>query len=173
MKFSDALACTTLPSPLGPLLLAASEHGLAGLWFDDQQHHPGTPQTARWRSQPDHPILHQAAGQLNAYFGGDTGALRLPLDLSAGTAFQQAVWRALLTIPAGATASYSEIAQACGCPRAVRAVGAAIGRNPVGIVVPCHRVLGAGGQLTGYAGGLPRKSALLALEGVRINGSLR
>ena len=78
-----------------------------------------------------------------------------------------------IPIPAGATASYSEIAQACGCTRAVRAVGAAIGRNPVGIVVPCHRVLGAGGQLTGYAGGLPRKSALLALEGVRINGSPR
>jgi methylated-DNA-[protein]-cysteine S-methyltransferase len=79
------------------------------------------------------------------------------------------VWRALLTIPSGHTASYGQIAQACGRASAVRAVGAAIGRNPVGIVVPCHRVLGAGGALTGYAGGLPRKSALLRLEGVRIN----
>lgn len=173
MKLSDSLVCATTHSPLGPLLLAASDHGLAGLWFVDQQHHPDAQLVKRWRSQPSHTVIQQAELQLKAYFGGDSRALRVPLDLTAGTAFQQAVWRALLTIPAGETASYGQIAQACGRPRAVRAVGAAIGRNPVGIVVPCHRVLGAGGQLTGYAGGLPRKSALLALEGACINASPR
>ena len=92
-------------------------------------------------------------------------AFDLPLDLSGGTPFQQAVWRALLAIPSGATTSYGALARALGSPTAVRAVGAAVGRNPISIVVPCHRVLGAGGALTGYAGGLARKQALLRLEG--------
>ena len=169
MKMPHALVCTTVASPLGPLLLAASEQGLAGLWFDDQRHHPGAHSVNRWTIDPDHPVLRRAARQLHAYFSGKLGPFDLPLDLSTGTAFQQAVWRALLTIPSGHTASYGQIAQACGRASAVRAVGTAIGRNPVGIVVPCHRVLGAGGALTGYAGGLPRKSALLSLESVHIN----
>ena len=164
MKLPHTLVCTTVASPLGPLLLAASEQGLAGLWFDDQQHHPGAQAVARWKVNPQHPVLLQAAQQIRAYFNGACNAFALPLDLSAGTAFQQAVWRALLTIPAGQTTRYGQIAQVCGRASAVRAVGAAIGRNPIGIVVPCHRVLGAGGALTGYAGGLPRKRALLSLE---------
>ncbi|WP_291011782.1 methylated-DNA--[protein]-cysteine S-methyltransferase [Hydrogenophaga sp.] len=169
MKLPHTLACTTVASPLGPLLLAGSEQGLAGLWFDDQQHQPDAQIVANWTIDADHPLLRRAALQLSAYFNGEANTFDLPLDLSAGTAFQQAVWRALLTIPYGQTASYGQIAQACGRASAVRAVGAAIGRNPVGIVVPCHRVLGADGQLNGYAGGLPRKSALLTLEGGRIN----
>ena len=169
MKLPHTLVCTTVASPLGPLLLAASEQGLAGLWFEDQQHRPDAQTVAGWSIDPGHPVLRRAAQQLSAYFSGETKPFDLPLDLSAGTAFQQAVWRALLAIPSGQTASYGQIAQHCGRASAVRAVGAAIGRNPVGIVVPCHRVLGAGGALTGYAGGLPRKSALLTLEGAGIN----
>ena len=164
MKLPHTLVCTTVASPLGPLLLAASEQGLAGLWFDDQQHHPEVQIVANWAIDPSHPLLRRATHQLSGYFSGEANPFDLPLDLSAGTAFQQAVWRALLTIPYGQTDSYGQIAQACGRASAVRAVGAAIGRNPVGIVVPCHRVLGADGQLTGYAGGLPRKRALLSLE---------
>jgi methylated-DNA-[protein]-cysteine S-methyltransferase len=90
----------------------------------------------------------------------------MPLDLSTGTAFQQAVWQALLTIPLGSTQSYGDLARRLDNPKAVRAVGAAVGRNPVSIILPCHRILGAGGQLTGYAGGLWRKQALLKLEGL-------
>jgi methylated-DNA-[protein]-cysteine S-methyltransferase len=108
----------------------------------------------------------QAAGQaLAAYFDGAAEPLQgLPLDLH-GTPFQQAVWRALATLPRGSTSTYAQIAAAAGSPAAVRAAGAAIGRNPVSILVPCHRVLGRGGALTGYAGGLPRKQALLRGEG--------
>ena len=109
--------------------------------------------------------LRAAARQLAQYLAGTRQAFDLPLDLSGGTPFQQAVWRALLAIPSGATTSYGALARALGSPTAVRAVGAAVGRNPISIVVPCHRVLGAGGALTGYAGGLARKQALLRLEG--------
>jgi len=160
-----------IASPLGPLLLAASDHGLAGVWFDNQQHRPLDATVAAWRENPQHPLLQQAAQQLGAYFQSAADATQhfdLLLDLSAGTAFQQAVWRALLEIAAGDTRSYAQVAQAVGRPAAVRAVGAAIGRNPLTIVVPCHRVVGSGGALTGYSGGLERKTALLAREGVLI-----
>jgi methylated-DNA-[protein]-cysteine S-methyltransferase len=156
-------ACTaqaTLPTPLGPMLIARTAAGLAGLWFDGQQHHPG-PLDAPVR--PDDPLLSRAAGLLQCYFAGAPVVFDLPLDLH-GTSFQQSVWRALLQIPAGATSSYGAIARALGAPQAVRAVGAAVGRNPLSVIVPCHRVLGQDGSLTGYAGGLPRKQALLALE---------
>jgi methylated-DNA-[protein]-cysteine S-methyltransferase len=118
-----------------------------------------------WPNAPDHPVLQQARQQLAEYFAGQRRHFELPLDLSGGTAFQQAVWQALLAVAPGGTVSYGEISQRIGKPGAVRAVGAAIGRNPVSIVVPCHRVLGADGSLTGYAGGLARKTALLRLEG--------
>ena len=170
MKHLTTLQRHTIASPLGLLLLAASEHGLAGIWFDDQQHRPPDATVAAWRENPQHPLLQQAAQQLGAYFQspGATQPFDLPLDLSAGTAFQQAVWRALLDIPTGETRSYGQVAQAVGKPSAVRAVGAAIGRNPLGIIVPCHRVVGSNGALTGYAGGLHRKTALLAREGASI-----
>ena len=152
-----------LATPMGEMTAAATAEGLAGLWFDGQAHHPGplaVPVDAR------HPQLQRAAGALAAYFAGAAEPLDgLPLDLH-GTPFQQAVWRALIALPRGATRTYAQIASAAGSPTAVRAAGAAIGRNPVSILVPCHRVLGKGGALTGYAGGLPRKQALLRGEGI-------
>jgi methylated-DNA-[protein]-cysteine S-methyltransferase len=157
----QALAQCRLATPLGPMTAAATAQGLAGLWFDEQKHHPG-PLDAP--VQPQQRWLLAARHALERWFDGhdlDPGAL--PLDLH-GTAFQQAVWSALLHIPRGRTCSYGALAQGLGRPAAVRAAAAAVGRNPVSVLVPCHRVLGADGSLTGYAGGLERKQALLALE---------
>ncbi|MBI5257315.1 MAG: methylated-DNA--[protein]-cysteine S-methyltransferase [Burkholderiales bacterium] len=156
------VAQARLHTPLGPMTAAATEQGLAGLWFDGQAHHPG-PLAAP--EDPGHRWLAAAAEAVADYFAGRHGAAALPLDLQ-GTPFQQAVWQCLQAIPAGQTRSYATIAARAGRPQAVRAVGAAVGRNPVSVLVPCHRVLGSDGALTGYAGGLPRKRALLALEGV-------
>lgn len=149
-----------IATPLGAMTLAATPSGLAGAWFDGQAHHPGALSAP---VDPSHPLLRAAAEQLSAYFAGRLGRFTLPLD-AAGTPFQHAVWRALGDIPAGATTGYGDIARALGRPQAARAVGAAVGRNPLSIVVPCHRVLGRDGRLTGYAGGLERKQALLTLE---------
>ena len=157
-------ACTaqcTIASPLGPVLLARTAKGLAGAWFEGQKHHPGVLDAP---VRVDDPLLRQAALQLQRYFAGTTTAFDLPLDLR-GTPFQQSVWRALLAIPAGSTQTYGGIAQHVASAKAVRAVGGAIGRNPVSVIVPCHRVVGADGSLTGYAGGVDRKLALLELEG--------
>lgn len=149
-------------SPIGLLLLAAHPQALCGVWFQDQT---GIPDWAlRAPAQPQHPLLQEAVRQLTAYFQGQRHAFTLPLDMSFGTPFQQAVWQALHAIPYGSTCSYQSVAQAIGRPAAVRAVGGAIGRNPLGIVLPCHRVLGRHGALTGYTGGLERKAQLLALE---------
>jgi methylated-DNA-[protein]-cysteine S-methyltransferase len=163
MRFDPSLVAARHDSPLGPMLLAASPVGLAGLWFDGQRHHP---EAGRWRHDPSHPTLRLAITQLDEYFAGRRTAFDLPLDLSHGTPFQQSVWQSLLAIPCGGRTSYGVLSQRIGRPMAVRAVGAAVGRNPVSIVVPCHRVLGADGSLTGYAGGLDRKTALLRLEGL-------
>jgi methylated-DNA-[protein]-cysteine S-methyltransferase len=116
-------------------------------------------------------VLQEVIRQLTEYFSGQRSNFDVLLDLAYGTAFQQSVWQVLLKIPQGGTASYGEVSQRIGKPAAVRAVGAAVGRNPVSIIVPCHRVMGAGGALTGYAGGLERKSALLKLEGVALEGA--
>lgn len=152
-----------IPTPLGTMTAAASAEGLAGLWFDDQAHHPG-PLAVLVDDQ--HPHLQAAARALAAYFDGAANPLDgLALDMH-GTPFQRAVWRALIALPRGATSTYGRIAAVAGSPAAVRAAGAAIGRNPVSVLVPCHRVLGQGGGLTGYAGGLHRKTALLQAEGV-------
>lgn len=147
-------------TPLGAVRLARTADGLAGLWFEGQKHHPGP---LRAPLRPDDPLLREAAEQLRRYFAGESGSFELPLDLH-GTPFQRSVWTALLRIPAGRTCSYGELARAIGKPRAVRAVGAAVGRNPASLVVPCHRVLGQDGSLTGYAGGVQRKQSLLRLE---------
>jgi len=175
MKFDPAIVQTRVPSPLGDIILAATASGLAGLWFAEGQRYlpkalapalaDPAQRTPPWPDAPDHPLLKQASAQLAEYFAGRRRQFELPLDLSGGTAFQQSVWRALLAIAPGSTVSYSHISACIGKPGAVRAVGAAIGRNPVSLVVPCHRVLGASGALTGYAGGLDRKAALLRLEG--------
>ena len=161
-------AQTTIASPLGPLLLARTARGLAGVWFEGQQHHPG-PLAAPQR--PDDELLCRAADQLHAYFAGERTPFDMPFDVPLdlhGTPFQRAVWQALLAIPHGATRSYGEIAKALDAPSAVRAVGSAVGRNPVSVIVPCHRVVGSGGALTGYAGGVDRKRALLELERTRV-----
>jgi methylated-DNA-[protein]-cysteine S-methyltransferase len=162
MRYPEHLATITLSTLIGKVVLAANDHALLGLWFDGQRHQPDA---SRWRSAPEHPVLTLAAAQVNDYLEGRRQHFDLPISLSAGSAFEQAVWRGLQDIPRGSTCSYSALAAAIQRPKAARAVGAAVGRNPLGIIVPCHRVLGAAGALTGYAGGLPRKVALLQLEG--------
>lgn len=160
------VAQTRIDTPLGPLTAAATAQGLAGLWFDDQAHHPG-PIDAPVDDR--HPDLQRARQAVAAYFDrratDDPRSRRLRLDLH-GTPFQRTVWDALCRIPTGRTTTYATLARDAGAPKAARAVGAAVGRNPVSILVPCHRVLGADGSLTGYAGGLDRKRALLHHEGV-------
>lgn len=160
MRHPRLQAQARLDTPLGPVTLAASASGLAGLWFDAQRHHPGALDLP---VDPAHPLIAQAAAELSAYFRSEAGGFTVPLD-AEGTPFQHAVWEQLRTIAAGTTTSYGEVARRVGRPSAVRAVGAAVGRNPLSIVVPCHRVVGGSGALTGYAGGLERKQALLALE---------
>jgi methylated-DNA-[protein]-cysteine S-methyltransferase len=162
MNYGPSITSCHFDSPLGPMLLAATERGLAGAWFVGQRHWPMA--TAGWPSAPQHPLLQQAAAQLQGYFAGDRQTFDLPMDFASGTPFQQAVWHALLRIAPGQTSSYGALSRSILRPAAVRAVGAAVGRNPISIVVPCHRVLGASGALTGYAGGLERKAALLQLE---------
>jgi methylated-DNA-[protein]-cysteine S-methyltransferase len=170
MNSPDHRVQKIVPSPLGELRLVASAQGLAGLWFvQRQRHEPPAGRLAAWPRVASHPVLDTAAQQLDEYFASRRQRFELPFDLGQGTAFQRAVWQALLAIPCGATLSYGALAVGLGKPRAVRAVGAAVGRNPLGIVVPCHRVLGASGALTGYAGGLDRKQALLQLEGALID----
>lgn len=159
---ATALSQCTWTSPIGPLLLVADAQALRGVWFTDQRgiapQHLAAPTDAR------HPVLQATVQQLQAYFAGQRLAFDLPLAPEGGTPFQQAVWQALAAIPYGSTLSYRTLAERIGRPRAVRAVGGAVGRNPLGIVLPCHRVLGQNGQLTGYTGGLARKQALLHLE---------
>jgi len=149
-------------SPLGHMRLAARGNALAGIWFEGQRHQPDP---SAWPVDDRHPVLLQAVKELTDYFAGKRKRFDLPLDLDQGTPFQQAVWQTLRQIPLGASMSYGDLAQSIGRPSAVRAVGAAVGRNPLCIVVPCHRVLGKNGALTGYAAGLERKVALLRLEG--------
>lgn len=161
------LVQTVCPTPLGPVRLAASAQGLAGLWFEGQKHRPVELDGA-WPQAPAHALLREASAQVQAYFERRLQRFELPLDLGAGTAFQQAVWQQLLGIAHGQRCSYGELGRRLGQARAVRAIGAAVGRNPLSIIVPCHRVLGRDGSLTGYAGGLERKRALLALEGLSV-----
>ncbi len=164
MKLPTSLVRCDITTPLGPMRLAATERALVGAWFHDQRHAPDPALMARWTPGSDHPVLRDAAAQFADYFAARRPVFDLPLDLSFGTPFQAAVWQALRAIATGRTLSYGELARRLGAPNAVRAVGAAVGRNPLSVVVPCHRVLGARGELTGYAGGLPRKQALLQLE---------
>ena len=152
---------TEYQSPIGKLLLAASERALSGVYFEEHKHFKGM---HGWQRDDDHPVLQQTQQQLVAYFAGTRREFDLPLDMAHGTAFQQLVWQALRSLPYGSTASYLTIAKSIGNPGAVRAVGAANGRNPISIIVPCHRVIASSGALTGYAGGLNNKVTLLALE---------
>lgn len=150
-----------VPSPVGLLKLIASDKGLAAiLWENDD---PKRVRLGPLEENPDHPVLMETGRQLSDYFAGKLDKFSLPLDF-AGTDFQKKVWQALVEIPFGETRSYGQIARQIGSPGAVRAVGAANGRNPISIIAPCHRVIGTNGKLTGFAGGLQAKAFLLALE---------
>lgn len=143
-------------TPLGPVGIVENGGGITHLFFGRM----ARPEAASWEETP---LLRRAAGQLDEYFQGRRRSFDLPL-CPQGTAFEQAVWQVLQTIPYGETRSYADVARRIGRPTACRAVGRANGRNPIGIVIPCHRVIGANGKLTGYAGGLSLKQYLLELE---------
>ena len=167
MKLADIATDTLqaqcrIATPLGPLTLAATQRGLAAALFDAQKHHPGDMQLP---DDPQHPHLAQAAAEFAAYFDNPQAAFTVPLD-PQGSDFQRAVWKLLLTIAPGRLSTYGQIARQMGRADGARAVGSAVGRNPISIIVPCHRVVGHDGALTGYAGGLARKQALLQHEGV-------
>lgn len=154
-----SLRYRTVDSPVGPITLAGNGTTLFHLRMTEQAHEPDR---SGWTpAEPD--AFSDAVEQLGAYFAGELTAFDLDLEL-VGTDFQRRVWSALQTIPYGQTRSYGQIAEQIGSPGASRAVGLANGRNPIGIIVPCHRVIGAGGGLTGYGGGLDRKQTLLSLE---------
>ncbi|MEZ4400979.1 MAG: methylated-DNA--[protein]-cysteine S-methyltransferase [Kofleriaceae bacterium] len=153
------LAYAPLPSPIGPLTVVASPTAVTAIYFPGE----AAPAGAAARAPADHPVLAAAAAELAAYFAGALRRFALPLA-GIGTPFQQQVWRALGQVPFGATTSYGALAAAVGRPTAARAIGAANGANPIPIVVPCHRVIGADGSLTGYAGGVAIKRWLLAHE---------
>ncbi len=148
-------------SPHGRMLLVASDDGLTGVYFDGQKYHPQL--EAGWRHDARHAPLRQAKRELAEYFGGERKRFETALA-PEGTPFQRAVWKAISTVGFGKTITYGALAQQAGAPGSARAAGAATGRNPIAIIVPCHRIVGSNGSLTGYAGGLERKRALLALE---------
>ncbi len=151
----------TMASPVGQLTLIASDKGLAAvLWENDL---PGRIPINHSTADIHHPVLCQAEEQLNEYFAKKRTSFSVELDFS-GTEFQKKIWQALLTIPFGETRTYGQIAKQIGDPKAVRAVGGAANKNPISIIAPCHRVIGASGKLTGFAGGLANKHRLLQLE---------
>lgn len=149
-------------TPLGTVFAVAAGSALTGIYFDGQRYAPQIP--AEWREDPAHAPLAECARQLTEYFAGQRDCFDLPLAPD-GTEFQRRVWGEIARIPFGATLTYAELAARAGAPGAARAAGAATGRNPLSIVVPCHRVVGTDGSLTGYAGGLERKTRLLEIEG--------
>ncbi|WP_397384306.1 methylated-DNA--[protein]-cysteine S-methyltransferase [Prosthecobacter sp.] len=151
----------TMPSPVGLLTLVANDHGLAAvLWENDD---PKRVRLSPLHEDTKHPVLVEAERQLQDYFAGKRQKFEVKLNFN-GTEFQQKVWATLLTIPFGETRSYAQIAEQIGNPNAVRAVGAANGKNPISIIAPCHRVIGSNGKLTGFAGGMEAKAFLLKLE---------
>jgi methylated-DNA-[protein]-cysteine S-methyltransferase len=160
-----------IDSPIGPLKLVASDNGLmAILWKSEKRRwrHLDAPQI----ESDDHPVLRQAEEELTEYFAGARKTFDVPLDLD-GTDFQKSVWRKMLGIAYGSVLSYGEIARAIGNPNAVRAVGSAVGMNPIAIMAPCHRVLGSSGTLTGFAGGLEAKKGLLKIEQIAYRNMAR
>ncbi len=149
-------------SPLGPVLATANDLGITGIYFVGQRYEIDI--GSDWREDRDDPALTECARQLSEYFDGKRREFDLPLAAS-GSDFQQRVWREIARIPFGQTVSYAELARRAGAPGSARAAGAATGRNPLSVVVPCHRVIGSDGGLTGYAGGIERKTRLLEIEG--------
>ena len=157
------LFLTHYASPLGPILLAADETGLTGLWFEAQKYFPSF--LGVDYQEKETPVLTETVRWLDVYFSGKDPGFLPPLH-PQGSPFRQTVWDILLTIPRGQTMTYGEIARRLGV-RSAQAVGGAVGHNPISILIPCHRVVGSDGSLTGYAGGLDRKTRLLQLEGAR------
>lgn len=149
-------------TPIGTFVVAARGDTIKGGWFDDQKYFPEISTARGWRSA-ETPVLRIARQQLDAYFDGRLTAFDLPLA-PEGTEFQRAVWHALAAVPCGTTTTYAKLARALGKPRSFHPVGAAVGRNPISVIIPCHRALGSDGSLTGYAGGLTRKRWLLDHE---------
>ena len=149
-------------SPQGTMILTATAKGLAGVYFKGQKHFP---KQREWQRDPRNSLLNQAKRELAQYFAGKRTHFSVALD-PQGTPFQRSVWKQIAKVGFGKTLTYGELAKRAGRPGSARAAGAATGRNPIGIIVPCHRILGSNGSLTGYAGGLVRKRALLTLEGV-------
>ncbi len=164
MKTTRPYSYKTMSSPVGTLKLVASDSGLAAILCENDD--PKRVRSGPRAEDKNHPVLLETERQLNAYFAGKRKKFSLKFD-PVGTEFQKDVWQALSTIPFGETRSYAEIAKQVGRPKAVRAVGAANGKNPISILVPCHRVIGSNGKLTGFAGGLEIKAALLKLEARR------
>jgi methylated-DNA-[protein]-cysteine S-methyltransferase len=148
-------------TPFGRMLLVSSEAGLSGAHFVGQKHYPKL--DGAWVRDPDAAAARQARRELQEYFAGKRKRFEVPLA-ARGTPFQRAVWRAIAQVGFGETITYAELARRAGYPGSARAAGAATGRNPLGVIVPCHRIVGSDGSLTGYAGGLPLKKALLDLE---------
>lgn len=172
----NTIAWLSHESPIGPLRLAASARGVRAVYLPEQRHvaeapHP-TWTPASGQDTPQERLLGEARAQLDDYFAGRRTGFALPLDVE-GTAFQRAVWLGLCDIAFATTISYGELARRIGQPTAVRAVGLANGRNPVSVIVPCHRVIGADGSMTGYGGGLERKRYLLDLERESVSGATR
>ena len=158
------LAYDEYRSPQGAMLLAATPKGLAGAYFKGQKYFPKKRGWQReWKRDPGHPVLKRAKRELAEYFSGRRRRFSVALD-PQGTPFQRAVWKQIAKVGFGETLTYGELARRAGRPGSARAAGAATGRNPLSVVVPCHRILGSNGALTGYAGGLARKRALLELE---------
>lgn len=157
--------CTTMPSPVGELSFTADGDALTGILY--AQHKGTSPTKADWTRDDDVPVLKQARAELAEYFAGKRERFSVKLK-PEGTEFQRAVWRALLKVGFGKASTYGALAAAVGKPSAARAVGAAVGANPISIIVPCHRIIGRDGSLTGYAGGLDRKVKLLAIEGIEM-----
>ena len=147
--------------PQGRMLLVANDEGLCGVYFDGQKYLPEV--DPAWRRDSGHAKLRQAKRELAEYFGGERKRFETALA-PEGTTFQRSVWKAISTVAFGDTITYGELARRAGSAGSARAAGAATGRNPIGVIVPCHRIVGSNGGLTGYAGGLDRKRALLALE---------
>jgi methylated-DNA-[protein]-cysteine S-methyltransferase len=167
---SHSMVCVykMIPSPVGRLELVARGDGLAAiLWENDD---PKRVRLGNRWEHASHPVLLETERQLGEYFSGERTDFTVPLDLE-GTAFQKKVWEALLTIPFGETRTYADIARQIGSPKAYRAMGAANGRNPVSIMIPCHRAIGSDGKLHGFAGGLDAKQYLLAMENSRLRAA--
>lgn len=149
-------------SPRGRMLLVADDQTLTGVYFTGQKYHPRIDE--KWKQDDRHGTLRRAKRELSEYFDGKLTRFTVKIA-PQGTPFQRAVWKAIASVRFGHTIAYAELAQRAGYPGSARAAGAATGRNPIGIIVPCHRIVGSNGSLTGYAGGLEKKRALLALEG--------